>query len=76
MIHKPGQYLAILVCVGNHEKKLKDGRVHHSTFFFMYQSNRINLLIAHTITLKIRDFKKFRAAISLDHETLTTVLSE
>ena len=49
-------------------------------FFFTYQSNIINRLIAPTITLNIRGFRKFRISSSaralrrsLDHETLTEV---
>ena len=55
-------------------KNTKIGTVQDTFIFFIYQSNIINRLIAPPTTLKKHDFKKFRAVISLDHETLTIVL--
>ena len=51
-----------------HRKNRPD---HASLFFFTHQSNIINRLIAQITTFIFQDFNEFRAAKSLNHETLT-----
>ena len=78
-VSQSGQYRLNSYMQEKSWKNTKIATVQHRLFFFIHQSNIINRLIAPPITLKNRDFKKFRFLASarapgrsLDHETLTT----